>query len=242
MIHFLLFLVIFTIILIYFYYDTNQILLEKNFYEVTETYPYLYNIYKNLDIYKHEFLKLDKEWFDWVEKDLYKRETKDGDWKIIPFYGFNIWVEDNCKKCPEFTKFLKSIPNLKVAILSKMGSNTVLSEHRGWANLSNYVLRCHFGLNIPDNCYVSVGDYQKNKPKKSENIIREVKKYEQDKWIIFDDSKFHYTWNKGNKDRIVLILDIDRPKNIKRGNAIKGDTKELTELLKTFKKIKINHS
>ena len=218
-------------------------LLNKNFYTLDESYPYLNKIYDNLDIYKSEINKLTNEkWIDWVEKDLYKTNTKDGDWKIIPFYGFNIWVDDNCTKCPKLTKFLKSIPNLKTATLSKMGPDTILSEHRGWANLSNFVLRCHFGLDIPDNCFISVGNYEKDKPEIPENIVREVKKYKQDKWLIFDDSKFHYTWNKSkkNKNRIVLLIDIERPPNIQKGTAVLGDTKELIQLIDYFKNIKDN--
>lgn len=224
--------IFFIILLIVLYFAYTKKMLDKKFYTVEETYPFLNKIYNNLEIYKSEIDNLKKDkWIDWVEKDLYKRETEDGDWKIIPFYGFNIWVDENCEKCPSLYKFLKSIPNLKIAVLSKMGPNTVLSEHRGWANHSNFVLRCHFGLEIPDdNCYISVGDYEKG------NIVRETKKYKQNKWIVFDDSKLHYTWNKSDKDRIVLILDIERPSNVKKGNAIKGDTKELLELIEKFKK------
>lgn len=245
-------LILILLIIFYFIYNinskisnTNKIknkkLLDKNFYELEESFPYLNNIYDKLEIYKNEINNLKNEkWIDWVEKELYKRETKDGDWKIIPFYGFDIWIDENCNKCPELHKFLKSIPNLKIAILSKMGPNTVLSEHKGWANHSNYVLRCHFGLEIPDDCFVSVGDYEKGKPEIDDNIIREIKQYKQDKWIVFDDSKFHYTWNKSNQERIVLILDIERPSNIKKGKAVKGDTRELLELIKNFKNIKYN--
>lgn len=232
-------LIILIIILIVFYFIYNIVnkkTLDKNFYTLEETYPFLDKIYEKLNIYKNEINNLTNDkWMDWVEKNLYKRETKDGDWKIIPFCGFDIWVDENCNKCPELYKFLKSIPNLKIAILSKMGPNTILSEHKGWANHSNHVLRCHFGLDIPNNCFISVGDYEKGKPEIDQNILREVKHYEQDKWIVFDDSKFHYSWNKSTKDRIVLILDIERPPNVKKGKAIKGDTHELLELIKKFK-------
>lgn len=222
-------------ILIYIYRSSKRNLLSKNFYTVEETFPHLNKIYDNLDIYKREINNVikDKSWINWVEKDLYN--SKDNmDWKIFPFCGFNIWAEENCKKCPELTKFIKSIPGLKVAILSKMTPGTKLTEHRGWASHSNYVLRCHFNFIIPENCFISVGDSSGN----SENIVREVKKYKKDKWIIFDDSRLHYTWNNGNSDRIVLILDIERPKNIKSGTAKKGETKELIELLNSFKNVK----
>ena len=89
----------------------------------------------------------------------------------------------------------------------------------------------HIKINqdIPNNCFVSVGDYV------GKEIKREVKQHEQDKWLIFDDSKFHFTYNKSNKNRIVLIIDIDRPNNVKEGTSKAGDTKELTELINAFK-------
>jgi aspartyl/asparaginyl beta-hydroxylase (cupin superfamily) len=235
---FIILLIIFLIfILIYFYKSTKKenILLNKNFYTIEETFPHLNKIYNNLDIYKKEINNVvkDKSWINWVEKDLYDSKEK-MDWKIFPFCGFNIWVDQNCQKCPELTKFLKSIPGLKIAILSQMTPGTKLAEHRGWANHSNHVLRCHFNFIIPKNCFISVGDKLEN----SKNIIREVKKYKQDKWIVFDDSKLHYTWNNGNSNRIVLILDIERPKNVKTGIATKGETKELIDLINSFKNVK----
>ena len=113
-----------------------------------------------------------------------------------------------------------------------MTPGTKLTEHRGWASHSNHVLRCHFSFIIPDNCYLSVGDFS------GKNIKREVKKYKKNKWIIFDDSKLHYSWNNGKTDRIVLILDIERPKNVEKGKAIKGETKELIDLINSFKNVK----
>ncbi len=226
------YIILFVLLLIFILLFIKRKQLNQNFYKVEETYPFLNKIYKNVDIYKKEVNTLcnNKNWFDWVEKDLYKGNTPTSDWKILPFYGFGIWVKENCDLCPNLAKFIKSIPGLKVALLSKMGPDTVLTEHRGWGNHSNKVLRCHFGFNIPDNCFVSVGDYDNNN-----EIKREVKKYQQDKWLIFDDSKFHFTYNKSNQDRIVLIIDIERPYYVKQGTANVEDTKELKELIDSFR-------
>ena len=237
------FLIIICLFLIFVYfYKSNNKLLNKNFYKINETFPFLNKIYDNLDIYQEEINKVvnDKSWINWVEKDLYDIKEK-MDWKIFPFCGFNTWAEENCNKCPQLTTFLKTIPGLKIAILSKMSPGTKLTEHRGWANHSNHVLRCHFNFIIPDNCFLSVGDYKKTSiqiPENIKNIIREVKKYKKNKWLIFDDSKLHYSWNNGKSDRIVLILDIERPKNVMTGTATKGETKELTDLINSFKTIK----
>ena len=56
------------------------------------------------------------------------------------------------------------------------------------------------------------------------------------KWIIFDDSETHYAGNLSNTDRIILIIDIMRPKSIKNGTSTMGDTTELLQLIEYYKK------
>ncbi len=213
----ILILILFVVICIVVYIVMNR-KLDKNYYDVSEIEPHLDQIYPKMNIYKDEINKIKNNptWFSWVEKSLYDK----GEWKVIPFCGFGIWDKQNCDLCPELTRFLKSIPNLKLAILSRLGAKTKLNEHCGWANHANNVLRCHFGFEIPDGCYLSVN--------------KEIRKYKQDKWIIFDDSRPHFSHNQSGNDRIVLLLDIARPKNVVQGNAVKGDSNELVELIKFF--------
>jgi aspartyl/asparaginyl beta-hydroxylase (cupin superfamily) len=194
------------------YYTVNEI--EQNLNNITEI---KYDILDEVNSINKKSCK----WNDWPEKYLYER----GNWKIFPFYAFDYWVTDNCNICPHITNFLKSIPNLKLATLSKMSKGTSLTPHQGWGNHSNNVLRCHYGIIIPDNCSISV--LYENKWLKMY--------HEQFEWIIFDDAKMHYAENEGNSDRIVLIIDIKRPKNIKIGQSTVGDSDELMQIVKYFK-------
>ena len=57
----------------------------------------------------------------------------------------------------------------------------------------------------------------------------------ENKIIVFDDSKLHYAQNNGSKDRIILILDIDRPKNVKIGTSTVEDTAELNNFIDSIK-------
>jgi aspartyl/asparaginyl beta-hydroxylase (cupin superfamily) len=216
--------VILALMFIFFKTRTNLNGVDKPYYAVNEIEHKLNNImkikYDVLDEVNNINKKSDK-WNNWPEKYLYEQ----GDWKIFPFYAFNYWVEDNCNLCPQITNFLKSIPNLKLATLSKMSGGTKLTPHQGWANHSNNVLRCHYGIIVPDNCSISVLD--KN------NWLKMY--HNQFEWIIFDDAKMHYAENIGDKDRIVLIIDIERPKNIKIGQSTIGDTEELMQIVKYFK-------
>lgn len=194
---------------------------DKPYYDVNEIETKL----NNIDIIKYDVInevtKINthsKEWKDWPEKELYDNKQT---WKIYPLNVFGKWMTDNCDKCPSLTQFLKSIPNLKIAILSKMSGGTILKPHQGWWKHSNYSIRCHYGISVPENCFVKVMD----------NNIWYKKYHKQFEWLIFDDSKIHNAENLSNEDRIVLLIDVERPTNIKTGNSDVEDTKELLEIL-----------
>jgi len=218
---------------------------DKFFYDVHEIYPDLDNInnIKN-EIYEEtKAVYLNKQWDDWPEKNLYNSKSN-GNWKIFPFYAFNTWVNKNCKSCPKIYQFLKSIKGLKSALLSKLSPKMKLNPHRGWGHHSNHVIRCHYGIFIPEGCYISVSNRDRpplfNKIKKSDMVYdnndrkEEIRFHEKFKWLCFDDSKTHYAENMSNEDRIVLLIDIERPSNIKIGTSEVGDTKELKEIVKYY--------
>jgi beta-hydroxylase len=214
---------------------SNDIKLPPNS-KLTFFDPTLFPVLKSIHIYRPsiieevQFVLNDpKNWEYWPEKNLYDG-TPNSDWKIFPYYAFGIWVNDNCSKTPILTKFIKSIPNLKLATLSKLSPGMKLVPHRGWGNHSNNVLRCHYGLFIPGNnsCYVRVRN--------------EIQYHENDKWLVFDDSKTHMAENASSEQRVVLIIDITRPKNVPKGTSLVGDTKELIDIVNYFTNKQINSS
>lgn len=238
LIGFVIFLVIILLICKYEQINKSNKSNKKNklFYSINEIEPKL----NQMDKIKNEILKetilvyKNNLWTEWPEKDLYNNNQSEPDgWKIFPFYAFGVWVQSNCDKCPKITEFIKSIPGLKLATLSKLKAGTKLNEHEGWASHSNYVIRCHYGLIVPDNlCYIYVRD---NKTGNSEKKYH--KKFD---WIVFDDSKTHYAHNQSDRDRIVLIVDVARPNDIEIGKSEIGDSKELIEIINYFKEKNIN--
>lgn len=230
---------------------------DKFFYEITEISYELKKIHKVRNEVYNEATDIyfkNKNWINWPEKDLY---ANNGSWEIFPFYAFGTWVENNCEQCPKIYNFLKSIDGLKLATLSKLSSGMKLKHHRGWGKHSNHVIRCHYGLIVPSGCYISVSDEnipplynqsKKDKFSKYPNNIRyneddekeEIRFHKKFEWMAFDDSKTHYAENMSDKDRIVLIIDIERPRNIKTGTSLVGDTKELKEIIKYYKQNNIN--
>ena len=229
-------LIVIVIIFTYIYFNkglAEQIILKnKFFYEPEEISPDL----EKIDDIKHEIYdevmkvyneKSSTKWQDWPEKNLYERS---GTWKIFPFYGFGIWNDDAIEKCPILAKYLKNLKGLKLATLSKLSSGMKLTKHRGWGNHSNHVIRCHYGLVVPEGCYIAVGDIVN----KNGKYIEKKQYHKKFTWTTFDDSKDHYAENTSDQDRIVLIIDMARPKDIEIGKSTIGDSKELIEIVKYF--------
>jgi len=215
-----------------------------------------FNFLENIDNFKNdiynETMNINTNWNDWPETHLYEKR-EDISWKIFPFYGFGHWVNMNCKRCPIIYNYLKTIPNLRLATLSKLSPGIKLTPHRGWGSHSNHVLRCHYGISVPNNCYISVSNTQSPPLYHNSDLIKktfpnnyiykklfgkyeEIQFHKQFKWIIFDDSETHYAGNLSNNDRIVLIIDILRPPSIKKGSSFIGDTSELLQIIDYYKK------
>ena len=210
------------LVLIYIFYNCKFHKLNKRIYDVNEVYPELNIIKSNFKKIQNEVFNIKNiKWDDCPEKDLYDN----GDWKILPFYAFDNWIPSNCNKCPIIYDFLKNIPNLKVALLSKLSPKMTLNPHHGWAFHSNYILRCHYGIFVPDNCYILVKD----------NNGVSVKYHKENEWMVFDDSKLHYAGNDSEQDRIILIIDIERPKNVALGESQSSDTDELNAIINYYK-------
>jgi aspartate beta-hydroxylase len=121
-----------------------------------------------------------------------------GSWKVFFLYERGKKNEENCYLCPETTKIVESIPSVRtmggLIYFSAMTPGTYIHPHKGPTNIR---LRCHLGLDIPDNCGIKVGE--------------ETRKWEEGKCLVFDDSFSHEAWNNGTKTRFVLIVDIWHP-------------------------------
>ena len=199
---------------------TRQIKIHQAFYDPFTMYPELADI--NYEIVKKELDDYDdmiKIWQDWPEYNLW---NKGGDWKIIPIYSFGS-VTDKSKYFPKTINMLANVNNIVNVGFSKFAPGTKLTMHKGWGNLSNNVLRCHFGISVPEKCYLYVLDPYGNHKMQQANK----------KWIVFDDSLFHSAENQSDKDRIVLIIDIKRPEYLHRGISDINDTEELKAFIQS---------
>ena len=214
------------VFLIYSVYIRNR-QIDQKYYQASDISIYLRNIKYSLPEIRREVQQICKtqNWMAWPELDLYEDQTKE--WRILPFKGFGLVSEENCNACPVLWRFIQSIPGVKVALLSKLGPGMKLTAHQGWGKHANHVIRCHYGFIVPNGCYLSVSD-------RADLSDEQIRSHRKDEWLCFDDSKYHYAHNPTDEDRVVLILDIERPTHIKPGRSNIQTTDELNSLLKEF--------
>ncbi|CAM9434867.1 unnamed protein product [Chrysoparadoxa australica] len=207
--------------------EESKVRLTSGFFDWRQEFPQLSVLKEHQDSLLAEAESI-QQWQPWPES--HYNEGGNEDWKVFPFvYTFpaddatkTTWIEATCKRCPKTAEVLRSIPGVRTALLSRLGSGTKISSHRGWAELANHVLRCHFGLIVPG--HKDCGLW----------VEGEVCYHTQGDITVFDDSKLHKAFNVSEEDRIVLIVDMARPDTIPTGTARGDRTAELDGFIKAF--------
>ena len=162
----------------------------------TSRFPFIRTLEEAYPVIRSEYESLQETHFqEWPEKYLYE----DG-WKVFGLWGFGHRLDENCQLCPETAKTLGQIDGLFQAGFSRLKPGTHIKPHKGRAKEQ---LRCHLGIIIPDGCALRVED--------------ETRGWEEGKCLLFDDTVEHEAWNRGDRDRIVLLIDI--PSQGARENA-----------------------
>jgi beta-hydroxylase len=127
-----------------------------------------------------------------------QRNIAHGDrWKVFLLYGFRLRSEANCRRCPETAAVLAGIPGLLSAWFSILAPRTAIPRHRG---ISKGIIRAHLGVVAPKdraNCWMRVDD-------------RTVH-WEEGRCFVFDDTYDHEVRNDTDEERVVLIVDVERP-------------------------------
>jgi beta-hydroxylase len=116
-------------------------------------------------------------------------------WRYFALIRDGRRVEPNAARCPRTVTACSAVPEMVEAGFSLFQSGTHLYPHRG-ERID--VLRCHFPLIVP------TGD----------SAIRagsEVRSWQRGRSFIFDDTFEHEAWNRGDSDRIVLLVTFARP-------------------------------
>jgi hypothetical protein len=116
-------------------------------------------------------------------------------WRSVNFQTY-LWRFDEARRSfPTTVALLESIPGLTSAFINVLEPHSTIPSHHGD---SNTIMRCHFGLDVPDgNCGVQVGS--------------ETRQCRNGALIAFSDAHEHRSWNATDERRVVLVFDIMLP-------------------------------
>jgi aspartate beta-hydroxylase len=141
------------------------------------------------------FLKFDSQ--DQVPKYLGGEKPN---WNAFFFYRHGKRYEENCVRCPKTTAILESLPLVRIAehapeiCYSILTPDSHILPHHGSTNAR---VVTHLPLIVPPACAIVVGG--------------EKHVWEEGRCITFDDTFEHEAWNRSDRTRAVLILDVWNP-------------------------------
>ena len=157
-----------------------------------------------LHLIKDDLQRLnDQDFVDYPDPQMWKFNA-DSNYQIFPFYMFGTFAKKNIAACPDTFRLAHYIPYIRTMSFMKLGPKSVLKVHQSWKDLSNDTFRCILGLDIPVNDIHACGIW----------VQGNVKKIEDDKWVVFDASKKHSMFNKQDKACYMLMFDLKRPTNV----------------------------
>ncbi len=208
-----------------------------------QEYPgILDSLFGNIDTIRSEAQTI-PQWTAWPEKSHYD----DNSWNVFPLcYTFPAnditkrkFVDQTCSFVPETTRLLRSLgPVLRTALFSRLNAGSRLGAHTGWEDLANHVLRVHIPLIVPGNEMMDDGHEHKvgnyNMGLCGAWVDGCVNTHEGGRIMVFDDSKVHRAFNYSDGERVVLIIDLERPQDLPIGTATGGHSDELDDFISGF--------
>jgi beta-hydroxylase len=112
-------------------------------------------------------------------------------------WGYGYRVDANCARCPETIKLVEQIPGLRTAMFSIHAPGVHIPLHKG---VTKGMITCHLALKTPtarEKCRIEVNG--------------ESYSWREGETFIFDDTYKHEVWNDTDEDRVILLIQFDRP-------------------------------
>ncbi|MBC7862731.1 MAG: aspartyl/asparaginyl beta-hydroxylase domain-containing protein [Bacteroidia bacterium] len=131
---------------------------------------------------------------------------KAGVWKTISmkWWGLEVYKHQNYFK--RTTELINQIPGIVSASFNMLDADAVIKPHNGD---TNGIYRCHFGLVVPGTL-----------PECGFRVETEKRSWHEGEWLIFVDALNHEAWNKTNKPRYIMVVDVIRPEFQNRKSTI----------------------
>lgn len=127
----------------------------------------------------------------------HQKVAGDGRWRSFFLWGYGLKSDENTARCPQTSALLEQIPGLKTALFSILAPGAVIPRHRG---VTKALVVCHLGLQVP-------------KARKACRLWLNGKiiHWEEGKSFVFDDTYHHDVRNDTDEERVVLLLQVERP-------------------------------
>lgn len=125
---------------------------------------------------------------------------KDNRWKSFYLKLYDHNIPSAKAKAPKTMEIIEQIPGMNLALFAALMPGKKINSHQ---DPFAYTLRYSLGLSTPnsDDCYIMVN---------GQNYT-----WRDGEAILFDETYMHYTTNKTDTPRIILMTDIDRPLKFK---------------------------
>ncbi len=123
--------------------------------------------------------------------------TQDSGWKTYFFFLAGQPVVANCARCPRTAALLRKVPGMHNALFSILAPHKHIPEHRG---VYNGLLRFHLALIVP-----------REAGRVRIHVDGRPYHWTEGKGFLFDDSFRHEVWNDTEEERVILMVDVERP-------------------------------
>lgn len=127
----------------------------------------------------------------------HKGLDKQNGWRSFFLWGYGFKVEHNLARCPRTAAVLTKVPGLRTAMYSIHAPGMAIPPHKG---VTAGMCVFHLGLKVPrdrQNCAIRVED--------------QVVHWKEGEAFVFDDTRDHETWNNTDEERVILLIQFDRP-------------------------------
>ncbi|QUL39355.1 aspartyl/asparaginyl beta-hydroxylase domain-containing protein [Erythrobacter sp. JK5] len=127
----------------------------------------------------------------------HRRIMKDESWRSFFLVGYGHRQAENIARAPRTAALIENIPGLNSAFFSILAPGSVIVPHRG---VTKAFITAHLGLVVPsrpESCWMRIDG-------------RKLR-WEEGKWLVFDDTYEHEVQNRTDETRIVLLCQIARP-------------------------------
>jgi len=159
-----------------------------------------------LRIFQENFPVIQKEVIDYVTNFHIKNlediipgnnniPSSKGAWKAAPLKAFNRYFEKVLNHCPVLYNTLKEIDCIRLISISKLAPKSAIKPHRG---AFGGFIRAHLAIKVPQGDTALI-------------VSGERREWTEGQFLFFNDRQLHTAYNNTEEDRIIFLMDIERP-------------------------------